>query len=349
MRPLRILRSFPAGSTQRILDGVTVFFIGQVALALLALAALVKVVVPPMMFRMGLLRLRISVDNEPASAEPAPGDPSYRARFEQFAALGFRPIGTTYETCWFITPYDWLWRSHPIRWMTMPDGRTLASFHRLTDEEPIRFGAVTILEDGAMVRTTCPGAGSPGQLPVPENYRRVQLPGVDPAELVSRHQAEVLAFAAERGRGVVAATLQQAADVEAALDRLILPRISQANAEQTITATFGGAALLTLAIRGLGRGALTWPDFAIAICIGAAICEATVRFVVRAQFRTLAAASHAVTPGPPPISMVPGEDEERQAAAPRASLSSPGRTALLWVTTVVFFVIFWQFLNHRTP
>jgi hypothetical protein len=347
MRPFGLHRSFPAGITQRILDGVTIFSVGQVALALLALAALMKVVVPPLMFRMGLLRLRVLVDNEPASAEPAPDDPSYRARFDQFTALGFRPIGTTYETCWFITAYDWLWRSHPIHWMTMPDGRTLASFTRLTDEEPIRFGAVTILEDGALVRTTCPGTGSAGQIPFLENYRRVQLRGVDPAELVSRHQAEVLAFAAERGRSVVAATLQQAADVEAALVRLILPRISQANPEQTIKVTFGGSALLTLVIRALSHGPLTWPDLAIAICIGAAICEATVRFVVRPQFRTAVSASHVVAPGPPPISKVPGEDEERQAAARRESLSSPARTALLWVSTVVFFVIFWQFLNHR--
>jgi len=96
----------------------------------------------------------------------------------------------------------------------------------------------------------------------------VQLPGVDPTDLVSRHQAEVSAFGTARGRGVVAATLRSAADVEAALDRLILPRISHVNAEQIIKATFGGTALLTLAIRALSRGPLTWADFAIAICIG---------------------------------------------------------------------------------
>src|SRR3954468_4059214 len=194
--------------------------VGQVLLALLAVAALVKVVVPPLMFRMGLLRLRVRVDDDPASAEPRGDDPRYGQRFEQFEALGFRPLGTTYETCWFITPFDWLWRSRPIHWMTMPDQRTLASFHRLIDEEPVRFSAVTILEGGAMVRTTCPGTGR-HQPPLLDSYRRVQLRGVDPTELVSRHQAEVAAFCAEQRRGVVAATLQHAADVEAALDRQI--------------------------------------------------------------------------------------------------------------------------------
>jgi hypothetical protein len=287
------------------------------------------------------------VDDDPVSAEPRGDNPRYRERFERFKALGFRPLGTTYETCWFITPFDWLWRSHPIHWMTTSDQRTLASFHRLIDEEPVRFSAVTILEGGAMVRTTCPGTGA-HQMPLPDNYHRVQLTGVDPTELVSRHQAEVSAFSAEQGRGVVAATLQQAADVEAACDRFILPRISQVHAEQLIKTTFGGTGFLTLAIRGLSRGILTWADFAIAICIGAAVCEATVRFVVRAHFRTIVSATHSAS-GPPPISNVGREDEEREAAA-RSSKMSTGRTALLWVSTVIFFVIFWQFwqtLNHR--
>ena len=330
---------------QRILDLVTILYVEQVVLALLALAALVKVVVPPLMFRLGLLRLRVWVDDDPVSAEPRGDDASYRERFEQFKALGFCPLGTTYETCWFITPYDWLWRSRPIRWMTIPDGRTLASFHRLSDDEPVRFSAVTILEGGAMVRTTCPGTGS-AKMPLPENYRRVQLRGVDPTDLVSRHHDEVSAFGTERGRGVVAATLGHAADVEAALDRLILPRISQVNAEQTIMVTFGGTALMTLVSRALSRATLTWSDFAMAICIGAAVCEATVRFVVRAQFRTLVSAAHAVAPGPPPISTTGREGEEPEAAAGRSKMTT-GRTALLWVTTVIFFVIFWQVLNHR--
>jgi hypothetical protein len=196
-----------------------------------------------------------------------------------------------------------------------------------------------------MVRTTCPGTGS-AKMPLPENYRRVQLRGVDPTDLVLRHQAEVSAFGTERGRGVVAATLRHAADLEAALDRLILPRISHVNAEQTITVTFGGTALLTLAGRALSRGTLTWSDFAIAICIGAAVCEATVRFVVRVQFRTLVSASYSTASGPPPISKTGREGEEREAVARRSKLST-GRTALLWVTTVIFFVIFWQVLNHR--
>jgi hypothetical protein len=338
-------RSAPAGGKQRILDGVTEPDVGEVLLGLVAVAALVKIVVPPLMFRMGLLRLRIRVDDDPASAEPRGDDPSFRERFEQFRALGFRPLGTTYETCWFITPYDWLWRSRPIRWMAAPDGRTLASFHRLTAEEPLRFSAATILEGGAMVRTTCPGTGS-HPMPVVEHYRRVQLTAVDPVDLVSRHQAEVAAFSTERGQGVVAATLRQAADTEAAIERLILPRLNQANAEQTIKVTFGGTAALTLLIRAFSRGTPAWSDFAIAILIGAAVCEATVRFVVRRNFRTLVAASHTASSGPPPVSDT-GRDIGQPEPVAGGGLSKAARTALLWVSTVFFFVVFWQILNHR--
>jgi hypothetical protein len=319
--------------------------VGEVILGLLAVAALVKVVVPPLMFRLGLLRLRVRVDDDPAGVRPRGEDPGFRERLEEFTALGFRPLGTTYETCWFITAYDWLWRSRPIRWVASPDGRTLVHFSRLIDDEPIRFSAVTILEGGELVRTTCPGTG-PHQVPALENYHRVQLTGVDPAELLSRHQTEVAGFSAKRGRGVVAATLRDAAEVDAAIDRQILPRISQVNAEQIIKTTFGGPAAVTLLIRRVSEGTLAWSDVALAICIGAAVTEATVRFLVRGTHRKLVAATHVTKSGPPPIANVARVGEE-PAPMPMPGMSRPARTALLWVTMIVSFAIFWQLLNHR--
>jgi hypothetical protein len=323
------------------------FEIGQVVLAVLAAAALLKVVVPPLMHRMGLIRLRVLVDDDPSSAEPRGEDASYRERFEQFKALGFRPLGTTYETCWFISAYDWFRRSRPVRWMATPDGRTLGCFHRLIDEEPVRFSAVTILEGGEMVRTTCPGARSVSEWPLPENYHRVDLTGVDPADLLSRHQAEVSAFSGKRGRGVVAATLQQAIDVETACERYIVPRISQVNAEQVIKVTFGGPLLLMLALLYLARGTVSWVELAIAICVGAAIYEATVRFAVRGNFRTAVAASHAASSGPPPIAKTEQQGEEPMPAPVAGGMSSTARTVLLWVTMIITFVVTWQVLNHR--
>lgn len=267
---------------------------------LVALLALIKIAVPPLAVSLGLMPLRIRADESPGRAEPRLDDADHRRRFEQFVELGFHPVGTTQEDCWFVSPFDWHKR-FPASWMRAPDGRTLASFHRLTDEEPIRFGVVTVLEGGALVRTTCPGTD--GQMPVHGDYHRVDLRGVEPAELLARHRERVAAISEGPGRAVVSATLREAASVEERLEGEIVRRIDHSSSSRIVQVSFGVPALVTLAVQGIaGHGSLGLSNAAFAICVGAAVSEWTVRSIVRPAFRKTVLESHERPPGPDPIS-----------------------------------------------
>src|SRR5262249_39563649 len=93
----------------------------EFVLAAVAAGALVWIVVPVVLFSLGLTRLRNSVRPDPADAEPRADDPDYERRFRQFAELGFRPVGSSRESCWFMNPGKWYWRSFArSRWMAMP-------------------------------------------------------------------------------------------------------------------------------------------------------------------------------------------------------------------------------------
>jgi hypothetical protein len=268
---------------------------------LVALLALLKIAVPPLAFAVGRVPLRIRSEDDPGAAEPLPSDADHRRRFDQFAALGFRPVGITRESCWFITPFDW-YKAFDATWMAAPDGRTHASFHRLTPEEPVRFGAVTLLEGGVLVRTTSPG-NKGGVMPAVEGYHRVELQDVGAAELLARHQEEVAAVSQRTGRAVVSATLREVASVEEQIEATLVRLIDQSGPNAIIKTSFGIPALATLAVQAFvthGRVGLIHPAFAI--CVGALVCEWTVRAVVRAQIRQGMLASHLRTPGPDPIS-----------------------------------------------
>ncbi len=129
--------------------------------------------------------------------EPRGDDPDYERRYRQFEALGFRPVGTTRETAWFMFPFHWRWRSRGSRWMRNDDGTMLVSFHRLIADEPLHFGALTLTSGEGLVRTTCPGAGVDSYPEV--NFGRFELRNVEPAELVEEHQRNVDAFCREQG------------------------------------------------------------------------------------------------------------------------------------------------------
>src|SRR5262245_20450905 len=83
------------------------------------------VLVPPIMYALGVMRLKHVVREEPASAEPQVGDPDYERRYRQFRELGFVPAGITIESGWFMSPFDWHWRTvEACRWLVSADGRT---------------------------------------------------------------------------------------------------------------------------------------------------------------------------------------------------------------------------------
>src|SRR5438094_3155299 len=104
----------------------------DVVLLVGALLGSAWVLTPVVMFALGLTRFRIRVTQEPTMAEPTSDDPDYERRYQQFRELGFVPVGTTIEICWFINPIKWYRQSlRPLRWLATADGRFLASFHRL--------------------------------------------------------------------------------------------------------------------------------------------------------------------------------------------------------------------------
>jgi hypothetical protein len=226
------------------------------------------VLTPMVMFALGLTRFRILVSEEPSAAEPTNDDPDYERRYRQFRELGFLPIGTTIETCWFSNPIKWYRQSlRPLRWLATPDGRFLASFHRLLPTEPVRFGIVTLLSDSGMVRTTCPGVGKDR---LEGNRLRIEVSRVEPAELFARHQEHVAAFSQSRGLAVKQATLPAAAALEEVHTRHLLPKLG-VTLYRIPFSFFVLPTLVAVAVAarfGLPRG--DWHTWAGAACVGTA-------------------------------------------------------------------------------
>ncbi len=195
--------------------------------------------VPLGIFMAGVTKLRSEVFEDPRRAEPTGDDPDYQRRFRQFEALGFRPIGMTRESGWFILPLKWYWHSlQGVRWMIAADGLMLVSFHRLLASEPLRFGVVTLNSAGGLMRTTCPGAEV--TLDRDSNNARFELRGVEPAELVARHRENVAAFCEERDLESKPATFPEAAAVDLAVDRLAIKKLG------------GGTPISRLLLLGIG-------------------------------------------------------------------------------------------------
>src|SRR5262249_11072823 len=156
---------------------------------------------------------------DPGAVAPKGDDADYERRYQQFAALGFQPIGTSHETCWFINSHKWYWRSRGTRWMAKPDGLTLVTFHRMLADEPVRYGAVTVFERGGLVRTACPGAGATIDT---DTYLRVEFPDIEPAELLAKHAEHVEAFGRRKSRTARAASLEDAVSEEETQDNRLL-------------------------------------------------------------------------------------------------------------------------------
>jgi len=232
-----------------------------------AAVAAVAILGPALAFALFGPRLGKQVLAEPALAEPPPNDENYRRRFHQFAALGFRPLGTSIERCWFMSPIKLHWRSlQGNRWMGTDDGRTFASFHRLLPDEPVRFGAVTFFDDGSLIRTTCPGVFGATTERV-RGYRRVELTGVEPERLLARHREEVEAFERERSVTVKPMTFAEAIAAEAIFSRQIVGRSGRSGYSFISTYFLVPAAIAYL----LSRPGAPLHHPAAAVCLGATV------------------------------------------------------------------------------
>jgi hypothetical protein len=242
--------------------------VGDVVLYVIAALALVWALVPAVAFALGGARVRKELRRDPARAEPRADDPDHARRYQQFWELGFRPVGVTRETCWFMNATRWYWHSLEWSyWMQRPDDGMLVSFHRLLPDEPVRFGVVTLFDDGGLVRTTCPGVRS-GMRQDAENSLRFELKNVEPAELVAKHEVHVAAFASASNRKVRPATFEEVTAAETVKDRGILS--GRSGSYQLLLRYFvlpalvGGWLLSAL-------GGSFWRRVALGVCAGAAM------------------------------------------------------------------------------
>jgi hypothetical protein len=242
--------------------------IPDIVLLVAATLGAVWVLTPAVMFAMRQTRFRILVSEQSAAAEPTDDDPDYERRYRQFLELGFRPIGTTVETCWFINPIKWYRKSlRPLRWLATPDGRYLASFHRLIATEPVRFGILTLLSEEGMVRTTCPGVGKHR---LEGNRLRIEVPNVEPAELFARHQEHVASFCEAHGLAVNPATLRDAAAREEMNTRLLLPKLGAKLYNIPFSFFVLPTLVAGLTARRFGFSPEDWRGWAFAACVGTA-------------------------------------------------------------------------------
>ena len=249
-------------------------------LLVVALLASVAILLPALLFALAPVRLRNRVDANPALAEPRAGDPDYQQRFRQFADLGFRPLGRTFETCWFMSPIKPYWRSlEGERWLVDRERLTFVSFHRLVRDEPVRFGVVSYLPGDGVVRTTCPGVA--GRVVSDEDalYWRTELRNVEPEALLRRHQATLAEITARRKLAPKRMTLEEVAANELLHGKRLISRSGRSGYSLSLSC-FRGPALLTafdwsFVFPAAGHharpGRSPLHHLALSLCIGAAL------------------------------------------------------------------------------
>jgi hypothetical protein len=244
----------------------------------IALPATVAILLPALLFAIAPVRIRERIEPNPALAEPPTDDPDYQRRFRQFAALGFRPLGRTFETCWFMSPIKPYWRSlQGERWLADREHRTFVSFHRLARREPVRFGVVSYLPGGGVVRTTCPGVTGRGVADEEALYWRTELRNVEPEELHRRHEASLAAISDRRKLAAKRMTPEEIAATELVHTKRLVSR-SGRSGYSLIFSTFLGPALFAFSYWSFVAPAVIrhgrWRhaplhQLAVALCAGA--------------------------------------------------------------------------------
>jgi hypothetical protein len=288
-----------------------------------ALAAAVWILVPAIAHAFGATDVQTTVRPDPG---PPADHPAFEPRMHQLAALGFRAAGQTMERIWFLTSMHWRWRPYEdTRWLVGPDERTYVTLYRMLAEEPVRISAVTMFEDGGLVRTSCPGGAA--KLLSRPNYWHADLRGAAADALLTKHQEQVDAYARERGTSVKAATIAEISAVDDVFSRSILRGSISAS-------SLLGVLALAVFLFGLplvyGRQSLTAP---IQICFMAALTAAFRWWTYRRAFRRNALLSHRedVSPEIAPDVDLPATGKYESWLRPLAGL-----TALLssaWVAT----------------
>jgi hypothetical protein len=260
----------------------------QVLVGVVAALLAINVLVPPLMMSLRRVRLRSVPFADPELARPTENDPTYRKLYDQLVALGFEPAGLEHEVGWFLSAFDWRKRFDQ-RWLASSDGQTFVSITKIIPEEPWRYGALTALSDGSLVRTSCPGADGIDKV-IPE-YHFTRLPGADPTELLARHGEQVDAFCRARGASIVKVTMAEAGAREASYGERVLNTMSRDHAGLFKT-LFVIPALLIGTILWLSGGGLRWIHLAWAIGIPAVLVRLVRDFVVMPQVRAGVLASH---------------------------------------------------------
>ena len=266
----------------------------DVVLYAAAIAAAVAILTPVIMVSLRLCWLRVDVVPG-IGAEPAGDDPDYQRRYRQFAELGFEPAGATRESCWFIAAFHWYWRAHDVqRWMTAPDGKTLATLTRMVAVEPVRFTLKSVFEGGAFVATTCPGAGVGRET---EAYLYAEYQNLEPAELLAKHREHTDAFAQRRGRQIKACTFAEAAKAEAVHSQEHLNSMSpRRRGVPDVLLLLALPAVLAFPLQGS-----TEHRGAIALLVGAAVYAGARFLLLPKAVAQNALKSHApAAPKPPP-------------------------------------------------
>jgi hypothetical protein len=246
-------------------------------------------VIPVLMSGSGRTVLRFVAEEDPGAVAPPEGDADYGRWYRQLAGLGFRPAGVVTEHSWFLL-FHWH-RAARVRFLAAPDGRCFAALYRhkgAEDVEALRVALKTPVTGGGVVTTAMPGAGSQD---VDGPFLRVEVQGLEPAELLARHREHTDLFARKLGVGVEADSLAGLAARDEEHDRRTLRATTRGTAPTLFAIGFGLPLLLGLwvwhaygADGGPGRGV------AAALCVATAGYALTVHVLMPHLLRqTLAA------------------------------------------------------------
>jgi hypothetical protein len=194
----------------------------SVLLWTVALAATIWILVPAIAFAFNAGGgVQTTVLPEAGPPEIPGSDVSLEERLGQLAALGFRAAGRTRETARFLSPTHWRWEQYgTTRWFVSADGLTYVTLHRVVADEPVRISAVSLFDDGGLVRTSSPGTEAK-EFSRPD-YRRLGLRNVDARALLARHQEEAQSFGQERGSRNRKATVAEIAARDVAAERPLI-------------------------------------------------------------------------------------------------------------------------------
>jgi hypothetical protein len=130
-------------------------------------------------------------------------DADYQRRIARLRELGFAPLGIVRETAWF---HFGQWRTvFQVHCLATADGKCFASVYRLHPGEPVRLSFESFTTNRGLVRTVTPGVGDPH---ADQTFSRLELQGLNEAELLARHHEHVDAFVERTGLRIISQTLE---------------------------------------------------------------------------------------------------------------------------------------------